>query len=125
MFEVRMPKEIRAYKEKLFFNMTARQLICSSIAVLSGALIYVKGKDFFGRELSQWLVIIIGMSLGSLGFFSKNGMPIEQYVYAILKTLFIYPRKRVYKSEDLIDYCIEEEYRELKDELAEINKKKR
>lgn len=46
MIEIRIPKEIRTYKEKLFFGLTLRQLICTLIAVVVNVPLY-----WFGRTL--------------------------------------------------------------------------
>ena len=46
MIAVRIPKEIRAYKEKLVAGLTARQLIASIIAVGICIPLYIFGKKY-------------------------------------------------------------------------------
>ena len=45
MIAVRIPEEIRKYKEKLAFGLTARQLICTIIAAAICVPLYWKGRN--------------------------------------------------------------------------------
>ena len=48
--EVKIPKEIRAHRETIFFGLSARQFICAILAVALAAGIYLGlGKLFFTK----------------------------------------------------------------------------
>ena len=48
--EVKIPKEIRQYKESIFFGLSARQFFCSVIAVLIAAGVYLLLGKVIGKE---------------------------------------------------------------------------
>lgn len=103
MVEIRIPKEIRQFKEKLFFGLNLRQLICSIIAIAINVPLYWFGKDYIGADTASWIVILIAIPIFMIGFFSYNGMTFEQFVKAMLQTELIYPQKRKYKTVNLFD----------------------
>lgn len=108
MIEIRVPKEIRAYKEKIFFGMNLRQLICSIITLSINVPMYWYGRKYIGDEAISWIVIITAMPLFCIGFFSYNGMNFEQFIVAFMQSEFLYPQKRKYESEDLYQILIHE-----------------
>lgn len=46
MIEIRIPKEIKNYREKLFFGLTLRQCICAGVALLICVPLYIFGNKF-------------------------------------------------------------------------------
>lgn len=103
MIEIRIPKEIRTYKEKLFFGMNLRQTICTVIVLVINVPLYYVGRQYLGDDLTSWIVLLTALPLFSIGFFGYNGMTLEQFIIAIIQSEFIYPKKRVYKTESLYD----------------------
>lgn len=112
MIEIKIPKEIKYYKEKIAFGFTIRQLISVSLALGINIPLYIFGKDIIGEDLMSWLVIIIAVPLAMIGWFNYNGMNFEQFLIAVFQSEFLYPKKRIYKSENLyeniLDYSLEE-----------------
>lgn len=96
MIEIKIPKEIRDYKEKFLFGLTVRQ--CVSIAVALGICVplYVFGKDFLGDDITSWLVILIAVPVFGFGFIKFNGMPFERFVAVLFRQKFVEPQKRKY-----------------------------
>jgi len=113
MIAVRIPREIRDYKEKIVAGFTARQLASIIISLAVCIPFYVKGKTYFNEEIVSWITIIFAMLCGSLGFYKKNGMHFEKYFIVILKTLYA-PQKRVFANG-----------LKLKSKTKRINKRKR
>lgn len=99
MIVVRIPDEIRKYKEKIMFGLTARQLIAIVLALGVCVPLYMFGKDYIHDEILSWLIIIIAVALGSFGFFTFHGMPAEKFAVVMVK-FFIFPPKRKYKVEN-------------------------
>ena len=50
--EIKIPKEVRAHKETIFFGLTARQFLCSVLAVALAVGVYFLLKNTIGQELS-------------------------------------------------------------------------
>lgn len=63
MIEIRIPKEIKNYREKLFFGLTLRQSICAGAALLICVPLYIFGNKFLPQEAVSWVVILIAAPL--------------------------------------------------------------
>ncbi len=98
--EVKIPKEIRKYKESIFFGLSARQFFCSLAAVLAAAGIYLGLGRVLSRETASWLCIVIAAPFAAAGFFSYNGMNMEQFVWAFIKSQILFAGERKYISEN-------------------------
>lgn len=103
MIEIRIPKEIRTYKEKLFFGLNLRQLICTLIAIIINVPLYWFGKDYVGADTASWIVIFIAMPLFMIGYFSYNGMTFEQFIKSVIQHEMIYPQKRKYVTVNMFE----------------------
>ncbi len=98
MIEIRIPKEIKNYREKLFFGLTLRQCICAGIALLICVPLYIWGHHFLPQEAISWIVVFIAVPLMLTGFFRYNDMAFEQFALEVIYFYF-YPQKRVYSYE--------------------------
>lgn len=103
MIEIRIPKEIRTYKEKLFFGLNLRQLICTLIAIIINVPLYWFGKDYVGSDTASWIVIFIAMPLFMIGYFNYNGMTFEQFIKSVIQHEIIYPQKRKYVTVNMFE----------------------
>jgi hypothetical protein len=115
MKEVKIPKEIKDYKEKIFLNLSIRQALSFTLGmfVVVPFFVYSVYKLKWDADLVGWLAIIIGIPLFSIGFFTYKGMSMEKFIFQLIKTSFIYPVKRYYRKRNIL-----EEY------LDELNKEK-
>lgn len=102
--EVRIPKEITEYKEKIIFGLSLRQLIFFVLAILvSGGSYFLLTMVFnWDKDLVGYIVIFEVFPLLALGFVRKNGFPFEKYAALIIrhKTGI---HKRPYKTSLHID----------------------
>ncbi len=98
MIEIRIPKEIKNYREKLFFGLTLRQCICAGIALLICVPLYIWGHHFLPQEAISWIVVFIAVPLMLTGFFRYNDMAFEQFALEVIH-FYVYPQKRVYSYE--------------------------
>lgn len=97
--EIKINKEIRHYQESVIMGLTARQLICSILAILIAVGLYFLLKDAVGREAISWICIFAAIPFGAAGFFKYNGMTVERFLQALAHTFFN-SGVRVYKSEN-------------------------
>jgi hypothetical protein len=86
MIEVRIPKEIRDYKEKLFFGLNVRQSICIVLSIVICVPLYFFGKNYINEELLGWIIILIAVPIMMTGFFKYN----EMYFFEFLKTIIMF-----------------------------------
>ena len=98
--EIKINKEIRTYKETIFFGLSLRQFICSVLAVGVAIVIYFALLDVLGRETVSWVCIIGAAPIAVAGFFQYNGLTFEEFLWAWFKTVFLMSGRRVWKSEN-------------------------
>ena len=113
MIEIKIPKEIRHYKEKLVFGLTVRQALCTFVMLLINVPTYIYGRKFLNEELISWIVLILAIPMALIGFFKYNNMNFESFILAFLRSEVIYPKKRIYETdnvfENIKDFLQEEE----------------
>lgn len=100
--EVRIPKEITEYKEKILFGLSIRQLLCFTVAIVCGVGTYILASKFLGTDFASYLVIIEVMPVFAVGFVKKNGFPFEKYAALMFNHKFG-TNKRGYGTSLLID----------------------
>ena len=109
MIEVKIPKEIRDFKSKVIFNLTARQIICLVLAIAIDVPAYIFLKPIIGDEIASWLVIFLAAPIFLVGFIKKDGMSYEKYILIMLRFSFLTPRIRKYKTENIFTYINNEQ----------------
>ena len=103
--EVRINKEVRNYQESLFFGLTLRQFIFALLAVAVG--VYFGLRPVMGEGEIGWLCVLAAFPFALGGFFQYNGMTLEQFLLAFIRSEFIYPRQLVFRSENLYANALE------------------
>ena len=107
--EIKINKEIRNYKETLFFGLSARQFACSVLAVGVAVGLYFALRNVLDRETVSWLCIVGAAPVAVAGFFKYNGMTLEKFLWAFIKSEFLLAGNRVWKSENYYLTAIEKE----------------
>lgn len=102
MVEVKIPKEIRDYKESFFFGLNMRQCLFSVLAL--GAAI---GVHFLltplglNTELRSWLCILSAAPFAFLAFFKYNGMTAEKFLVAWVRSEILTPKQLLFRPTNL------------------------
>ena len=80
--------------------MSARQFFCAFFAVAIAAGLYFLLGSVLGKETASWICILAAAPVAISGFFSYNGLTLEQFLWAVLKTEFLCagPRKFISQS---------------------------
>lgn len=97
---VPVPKDLTKVKTKLAFNLTKRQLICFSLAALVGLPVYFLTRGAIGNSAAVLLMIGLMMPFFFFAMYERDGLPLEKVLKNILRTCFLYPRVRPYKTEN-------------------------
>lgn len=100
MITVRIPKEIREYKEKLIWGLTVRQLVCIVLGLGICIPIYIYGRKYISEDIISWIVILIILPFAGIGFIKRNGMTFEKYMLTMFKFYFLFPTKTIYKTNN-------------------------
>ena len=117
--EIKINKEIRAYRETLFFGLSMRQFVCSALAAGVAVGLYFLLKPYVGTETVSWVCVLGAAPFAALGFFTYHGMAAEQFLWAWLRSEVLEPRELRFESSNLyydllkpsIDKWEKEEYK--------------
>ena len=126
--EVKMNKEIRDYQESMFWGLSFRQCLFSVLAILAALGIYFVTRKYAGEQVTGWLCVLGAAPFAACGFFCYHGMTAEQFAWAVIKSELLYPKRLVFKSENLYFSCMEESLRlgeKMMGNGAELLEKKR
>lgn len=101
---VSVPKDLNKVKTKVAFNLTKRQLISFSIAAVIGFPVYWFTRDLIGNDLAVFLMIACVLPFFFVAIFEKDGIVFEKYLGYIIKQKFIYPKVRIYQTQNFYEY---------------------
>ena len=113
--EVKINREIRNYTESMFFGLSMRQFVFSSLAVGVAVGLYFLLRPHFGMETVSWMVILAAAPFAMLGFVSYHGMTAEQFIRAWVRSELIEPKQLCVQVSNLY-------YEALKDTIASHEK---
>ena len=104
---IRVPKDINAIKEKLFFNLSKRQALSFLIGAICGFPVYYLTK---GIDLTLAVILMFIAATPALvwGMFERNGLHIEDYAKLI---------KNYLKTDKIRRYETSSPYRLIEDEI--------
>ena len=115
--DIKVNKEIRKYKEKIYFNLTLRQLISVVLGLGIAIPVFFFGRKYIGDDAIAWIIILVVMPIFAIGFLEVNGMKFEKLMIQILKFEFIRSKKRIYVTENIykvLDSVKEKPVKEIK-----------
>lgn len=98
--EIKINKEIRNYKETIFFGLSMRQFVCAVLAVGIAVALYFGLSQIADRETVSWVCIVGAAPIAAAGFFHYNGLTLEKFLWAWFKSEFLMAGNRVWKSEN-------------------------
>lgn len=99
--EVKINKEIRNYTESIFFGLSLRQFIFSVLACIVAVILYFLFKQKLGMEVTSWICILGAAPFAALGFIKYNGMTIEKFILAWIKSEVLVPKYLKFISENI------------------------
>lgn len=106
---VNVPKDLSKVKTKVALNLTKRQLICFGAAAVMGIPTYIVTRGAIGNSAAALLMIGVMLPLFFVGIYEKDGMPAEVILRNYIRARFIWPGKRVYKTENLYEILDKED----------------
>ena len=98
---------MRNYQESLFFGLSLRQFAFALLAILVAVGVYFGLRTVVGEGDIGWLCVLAAFPFAPCGFFTYNGMTFERFLLAVIRSELLYPRKLVFRSEDLYAKAME------------------
>ena len=114
---VNVPTDLSKIKSKIAFNLTKRQLICFGTAAVVGVPVYLLTRSAIGNSAALFLMIGIMLPAFLLAMYERDGLPAEKVVRNILRSRFLWPGVRPYKTENFYAILTKE------DETVDTGKK--
>lgn len=97
---VNVPNDLSKIKSKLAFNLTKRQIICFGGAAIIGIPSYIFLRPTIGNSAALFLMIALMLPAFLLAMYEKDGLPFEKVVRNFVRSRFVWPGKRPYKTEN-------------------------
>ena len=98
--EIKIPKEVRQHKESIFFGLSTRQFFCALFAVGIAVAVYLLLGNVAGKETASWVCILAAAPVAVAGFFNYNGLTLEQFLWAFIKSEILCAGERRFVSEN-------------------------
>lgn len=95
----------------MFFGLDYRQCLFSALAIVAALGIYFGLRDVTGDEVTGWLCVIGAAPFAACGFFKYHGMTAERFLWAVIKSELLYPKRLTFQCENLYYNCLEERIR--------------
>ena len=104
-----IPNDLSKIKTKMAFNLTKRQLLCFGAAAAVGIPTYIFTRTAIGNSAAMFVMIALMLPFFFVAMYERDGLPAEKVARNIIRTLFIRPGKRPYKTENLYTVLTKEE----------------
>ncbi len=116
--EIKINREVRNYKESIFFGLSLRQFICVLISCGFALLSYFSFRNKLGLELTSWICIAAALPFILVGFVKYNGMNFEDVIISFVYSKLLVPNKLFFQSDNIY-VKLSEEYKndEIRKEL--------
>lgn len=118
MAYVPVPKDLTRVKTKVMFNLTKRQLVCFGAAALVGVPLFFLLKDSVPQTIATFIMVLAMLPFFLFAMYEKHGQPLEVIAGNMIRTLFLSPKERPYRTENY--YAVLEKQYTLKKEVNAI-----
>ena len=98
---VAVPKDLSGIKTKVALNLTKRQIICFSGAIITATPTYFLTRNMLGTSGSTFLLMLVAMPFFFFAMYSRDGFPAEKILMFMIRQKFLTPGIRPYKSQNL------------------------
>ena len=120
MAYVPVPKDLTKVKTKVAFNLTKRQILCFTAALILGLPVFFLLKGSAGTSLATFFMILVMLPFFLFAMYEKHGQPLEVVLKHIVQTKFIRKKERPYRTRNYYALLIRQ--RELEKEVFHIVK---
>lgn len=104
MLNIQLPAEIRAYKSKLLWGLSVRQVLSLIAALVICVPVGVFGHGKISDDILPWIIMLLAAPCVAVGFLKFHDLPFEQYFkYIILR--YTTPQKRVFQDTETNLFC--------------------
>lgn len=91
--EIKINKEIRNYYEAVFLGLPLRAVLFSAAGIILSLIVGFSLRGKVGTESISWIITVIMVPCFLMGYKKVNGMYLEKYLAALIKSEFLTPKK--------------------------------
>ncbi len=107
--EVKINRDIKEYKENIFFGLSLRQCIFAICSCISAIILYFALRDKLNTETLSWVCILGTLPFAILGFVKYNGMNAERFVITWIRNELLMPSYLLFKPVNYYSSLISKE----------------
>ena len=97
---VRIHKDLAQVKTKVFFNLTARQIVCFGSGILVGLPLFFIFNQLLPSSAAAGIMIFVMIPFFMFGMYERNGQPLEMVLRYYMLSRFVRPKKRPYQTDN-------------------------
>ena len=97
---VPVPRDLTKVKTKVALGLTKRQLVCFGIGALIGIPVFFLTRNVIGNSPAVLVMIAVMLPAFFMAMFERDGQPAERILLNMLRSQFIFPQTRPYKTEN-------------------------
>ena len=120
---VAVPKDLSGIKTKVALNLTKRQIICFSGAIITATPTYFLTRNILGTSGSTFLLMLVAMPFFFFAMYSRDGFPAEKILMFMIRQKFLTPGIRPYNSQNR--YARLEDKERIRKEVHYLEEQKR
>ena len=117
---VNIPNDLSRIKTKVALNLTKRQLLCFSSAAAVGVPTYLLSRSAIGNTVAMLIMITLMLPFFFIAMYERDGLPAEKVARNTIRTLFIRPGPRLYKTENFYTILMKEDMTVAADKKTKI-----
>jgi len=104
-----MPNDLLKIKTKMAFSLTKRQILCFGAAAAIGVPVYIFTRTIIGNSAAMFVMIAFMFPMFIMAMYERDGLPAEKVALNIIRTMFIKPETRPYKTVNFYAILAKEE----------------
>lgn len=85
MLYVKIPKDLREYKQKVIMGRTAQELFWIALALILGVAVFGLSYVTIGEEIGSYLTMAVAIPLFMCAFITVQDMPLLEFVKKVIK----------------------------------------
>ena len=97
---VPVPRDLTKVKTKVALGLTKRQLICFGSAAVIGVPTFFLTQGIIGNSPAVLLMIAVMLPAFFIAMYERDGQPAERILRNIIRSRFVFPQARPYKTEN-------------------------
>ncbi len=100
MAYVSIPKDLNSVKTKFMFNLTKRQCICFTLAIMVGLPMFFTLKNYVDTSSATISMIAVMSPFFMLAMYEKHNQPLEVVLKQVILVKYILPKNRPYQNQN-------------------------